>query len=100
MSMSFEEVAALEEGSIIYECQYGINVEVEILTKPLVEETGFVKKVRFEGLCSHNSDHGPTQFLLTKGHETYGPKLYAEPVYGSSEDGKLVFKILGQGRKT
>jgi hypothetical protein len=99
MSLSFDEVAALEVGSVVYECQYGLNVEVKVMTKPVIDETGEAKQVRFEGACSHNSDHGPTKFLLTKGFESYGPSLYAEPVYGTSEDGKLVFKILGQGEK-
>lgn len=93
--MNTDEIKALKKGDIIYECEYGLNVKVEITDEPQLDD----EKIEFIGRNVHTGDL--IEYLLTFQYAHYGPKLYKEPQYFShakvdgTEQSKVVFKIVG-----
>ncbi len=77
--MSIELVKTLEVDDVIYECEYGTNIEVRIVTKPERSDTGqwtWVGETKIG-----DSEVSTIDYLITEGYAHYGPKLYTEPQY-------------------
>lgn len=72
---------SLNEGDIFHECGYGLNFEYVAANIVKTDET-----VRWQGL---GRDNKITDFLVTKGFEHYGPKIYSSPQYVRINNGNV-----------
>lgn len=70
------DLEKLEVGDVIYECEYGQCLQVEIETKPALEHGQWTWKGKVLNARPRTID-----YLVTAGMEHYGPKLYYEPPY-------------------
>lgn len=66
-----EVVKEFKPGRVYYEDVYGDRVEFLVISKPVAENG----QVTWEAI---NNEGFKTYFLITKGLEHYGPKLYWE----------------------
>ena len=87
MSFSFEQIAALKKGAVIWEgSQYG-SLQVELLTDPSVTEvTGDSshegeKKVEFLAKVVNYEGGREINYLVNNRYMHYGPKLYTQNPY-------------------
>lgn len=64
----------LNIGDTFYECYSGINIKMVVETQPLFEDGKWKWTAK---------DHqGNIQdYLIAKGYEHYGPKIYSQPAY-------------------
>lgn len=72
MSLSFKELSKnLDVGVVFYEVVNGVDFEMSCTEKPTVSDN----KIEW---VAENYDGVKQQYLVTKGFEFYGPKLYWE----------------------
>lgn len=64
----------LKVGDVFYECEYGTNLRM-VVTKPIIFENDQWKWKAID------EDGKEVDYLITKGYEHYGPKLYSYPAY-------------------
>lgn len=74
MAKSFNEVAAFEVGEQYMECSGYGDISFEVITKPKVMKSGKYTQVSFEAISLDSGE--PIGYLLTKGLEHYGPRIY------------------------
>ena len=99
MSIRDDEIPSLKIGDIIYECQYGMNLEAEVLSAP-VERDGNEGR-RYWSWTAKNTQTGEIiSFGLTEGLSHYGPRLYREPQYARFHNGELDFPLVGAPNPT
>lgn len=85
MSFSFEQVKALKQGQVIWEChQYG-SLQVELLEDPRTQMSeGGYEQVMFKAKEVKNGRE--IDYLLTDKHMHCGPRLYNENQYITREE--------------
>ena len=95
--MSNLSPANFNVGDIIYECQYGLNIKVEVTSRPeYVLETSLGKERKYWTWAGKNAFSGETiMFALAEGLEHYGPRLYSKPQYAYYNEGEVVYKYVG-----
>lgn len=64
----------LDVGDTFYECYMGMNVEMIVETKPSFEDNQW-------RWTAKNQEGNIQDYLITKGYEHYGPKIYSQPQY-------------------
>jgi len=84
----------LNVGDVFYECQSGLNIKCEVITKP-VEGINLGKKY-WSWVSKNVFTEELIDYGLTEGFEYYGPRIYNEPQYISIVEGQLVFKFVGE----
>ena len=74
--MRISDPTIMQVGTVFYECEYGMNLKMKVTTKPVFENNQWKWKAE---------DHmgNEVDYLLTKGFEHYGPRIYSEPAYKS-----------------
>ena len=85
----------LNVGDVFYECQYGINIKVEVITRP--KYTLEDNRRHWVWIGKNVCDGSIINYALTEGLDHYGPRIYSEPQYCHFIDGEIVFKFLGEG---
>lgn len=77
--MSIQIAKNLKKGDILFECDYGSNIEFEVITDPIITEKvdGDIT-YSWEGL---SSDGRTIDYMISTHYSHYGPKLYLEPQY-------------------
>lgn len=80
-ALSFEELAELDVGDIIYECDYGQNAEVQLVTLPVIEieQNSGEKVLKF--MAKTTLDSGQIEYYINSKFMHYAPKLYKYPAY-------------------
>lgn len=79
MSFSFEEIKKLQIGDEYYECSgRGGNNSYTVEVAPIQKVENDLIQLEW---TAKNSSGDIKKFLITKGMEHYGPKLYEHPVY-------------------
>ena len=87
MSYKFEDICKFQEGETYYECQSWIgNLMFTLKNDPIIEGD----KVRFIGITEDGKE---IEYLMTKGFEHYGPRIYDSPQYITIEE---IRKIAGE----
>ena len=86
-------------GDIIYECQSGLNIKVEVTSRPeYVLETSFGTERKYWTWSGKNAYSGEAiAYALTEGLEHSGPRLYSEPQYVHVSNGEIVYRFIGDG---
>ena len=79
MPMSYDEIVNLKVGDDVWECQLDECRNYVVTVEPTVECDGEFTQVSFSAKPT-DSDLD-CMFLLTKGMEHYGPKLYRYMAY-------------------
>lgn len=75
--MSRIDPTTLKVGDVFYECAYGNCVKFTVTSDAIVENDQIKWKASSENITE-------TDFLITKGYEHYGPKIYSSPAYISA----------------
>lgn len=76
--MSIQIARTLKKGDIIYECDYGTNIKIEITTDITRTDNGGEVSYKWEAV----SDTGDTiDYMISERYPHYGPKLYLDPQY-------------------
>lgn len=72
--MRIRDPMIMQVGTVFYECEYGMNMKLKVTTKPIFENDQWTWTA---------VDHlgNEVHYLITKGYEHYGPKLYSAPAY-------------------
>ena len=93
-TISFDDIAALKVGDVIYECGGGCNIEAEIITTP-ERFTGFdgFSAVKWKAKNTQNGD--TISYLITAGLTHYGPRLYRSPQYVKMVGGNITYPLIG-----
>lgn len=94
MSMTFDEIASLKVGDVLFECQYGANISARVVIEP-VAGTGYEGRRTLAWKAENTEDGTPIDYGLTEGLEHYGPRIYSEPQYAVFRDGKATFPLVG-----
>lgn len=95
MSIRDSEVNDFEIGDIIYECQYGYNIETKVVSKP-VESVGVDEKPAWTWDAVNTQNGEKIEYMLTEGFSHYGPRLYRQPQYARfTGDGGFKFELEG-----
>ena len=84
-------------GDTIYECQSGLNIKVEVTSRPeYVLETSFGTERKYWTWSGKNVYSGEAiAYALTEGLEHYGPRLYSEPQYVTVTGGEVAYRFIG-----
>lgn len=69
-------VEDIEIGDIHYECEYGKNLQVMVLTEPVRNGKG-----QWSWKSEDCKTEKEIEYLVTEGASHYGPKLYYKPQY-------------------
>jgi hypothetical protein len=64
----------LKVGDVFYESAYGKNLQMKVTESPIFENNQWKWKAA-------DSKGTETDYLITKGLEHYGPKIYWQPAY-------------------
>lgn len=72
--MRISDPMELKIGDIFYECEYGINFPMTVTEEPVFDSEQWKWK-------AVNELGYEVNYLITKGFEHYGPKIYSMPVY-------------------
>jgi len=64
----------LNIGDVFYECAYGVNHKMIVTSSPTFNSNQLKWKAR-------DSAGNEVEYLITKGCEHYGPRIYTEPAY-------------------
>lgn len=83
--MSFYKT--LKQGQIFYECFGGKNYEFVVIDEPTFENN------QWKWVGENTKTKEKHAFLITKGLECYGPKIYSEPMYAQWIGDKMVTPI-------
>lgn len=82
MSISFDDLAKLKIGDIIYECEGGLNIKTRILSVPIEGNNGELENRRTLKWDAENTENNePIAYFVTEGYMHYGPRMYTEPQY-------------------
>ena len=96
MSIDDDEIGTLKVGDVIYECEYGTNIEVRITSEPVqVPGGGYEWRTQWQWTAENTQNGEPIAYLLTEGLSHYGPRLYREPQYSRIVDGEWTIRLLG-----
>lgn len=97
MSISFDDLAELKVGDIIFECEGGLNIKTKVLTVPIASKQKDGEERRTLKWDAENTeDKTPISYFVTEGYMHYGPRLYMEPQYCyRSKEGKFTFPLVG-----
>jgi len=79
-SFNYDRLKKLKICDIIYECSGGYNVKLEVVQIPYEQYNTHLKANQLKWVCI-NENNERQNFLVTKGLEHYGPKIYSFPVY-------------------
>lgn len=97
MTIRDDEVKDLKVGDIIYECEYGTNIEVRVLSTPGRSQA--TEHLDYRTQWSWKAENTQTgeviDYLLTEGLSHYGPRLYRQPQYARVVDGAWSYPRLG-----
>ncbi len=77
MALSIKELEKMQVGETYYECQYGMNKQIMILTEPKWDQ----HHVQLTW-TARNEENNVIEYLITEGFEHYGPRIYRTPIYG------------------
>ena len=86
----------LKMGDIFYECQYGVNLKMNVLTQPIATKINLLTKdtLQWTWEAVNMITNLKVDYTLTEGFGHYGPKLYKEPQYVEiKSDGTPEFKL-------
>lgn len=72
--MRISDPMVLKVGDVFYESDYGINYKMTVTKAPSFDNDQW----RWEAKNSAGSEVG---YLITKGFEHYGPRIYTFPAY-------------------
>lgn len=92
MSLSYDEIAKLKRGDVIYEVVSYIDIPVRLIDDPFFSVVNMPDGSKFEqivftGETIQGDEVVDIDFRITKGQEHYGPKLYCERgAYQARED--------------
>jgi len=92
-----DEIANLEIGDVIYECEGFTNIEVRITSKPVASISEPLEGRTQWRWTAENTQNGKSiDYLLTEGLSHYGPRLYRQPAYVTiGKDGEWKFELYG-----
>lgn len=100
MSISFDDLAKLKVGDIIFECEMGLNLKAKVLSVPVEgkhEDDKTRRTLKWDAINTENND--PIVYFVTEGFMHYGPRLYTEPQYVYIKKGthppEFVFPLVG-----
>ena len=97
-SIRDEELKDLKVGDVIYECEYGTNIEVRLTSAPTSAESSEAlgKRTQWRWTAENTQTGEVIDYLLTEGLSHYGPRLYRQPQYiHVARDGTWSFPRLG-----
>jgi len=94
MSIPEQEIVNLNIGDIIYECQYGENIEVRLTSNP-VESPGFDDHKQWSWTAENTQNGEVINYLVTENLSHYGPRLYRTPQYCRIVNGVAQYKLYG-----
>jgi hypothetical protein len=97
-SIRDSEVKDLKIGDVIYECEYGMNIEVRVVSVPVGSESSDAlgKRQQWAWIGENTQTGDRIEYLLTEGLSHYGPRLYRQPQYiRINRDGSVVVPLLG-----
>ena len=77
MRLSYNDMKSMKVGEIYYESSQYCNIKFIIIEKP-TEILGEMTQLIFKGSVKGRED---VNFLVTKGLEHYGLKIYKQPAY-------------------
>ena len=77
LRLNYEDMKNMEVGEVYYESSQYSNIKFTLIEKP-VEIIGEMTQLIFKGSVIGRED---INFLVTKGLEHYGPKIYKQPAY-------------------
>lgn len=66
----------LQMGDVFYECEKGTNMKMTVVTPVVFENNQWKWQAKSE-------QYEFIDYLVTKGYEYYGPKIYSRPMYSS-----------------
>lgn len=92
------EVKDLKIGDLIYECEYGMNIEVRVASVPVGAESSDAlgKRQQWAWIGENTQTGQRIEYLLTEGLSHYGPRLYRQPQYFRiNKDGSVTVPLLG-----
>ena len=95
--MKDSDIPTMKVGDIFYECEMGMNIECRVMTNPQ-EVANFDGKRVWEWQAENTKTKETIQYRLTEGLSHYGPKIYSKPQYVCIENGKAVFKFVGDSQ--
>lgn len=72
--MRISDPTELKVGDVFYECHHGMNFRLVVTEVPIFRDD----KWQWKAVDSKGME---TNFLITKGYEHYGPKIYRQPAY-------------------
>lgn len=78
MSLSYKELNEIKIGDIFYECSQYCNIKFTVKTLPVEIQNGDLTQLQWIGKVEGEGD---INYLITKGLEHYGPKIYKIPAY-------------------
>lgn len=79
--MRIDHPENMEIGDVFYESGYGMDVMFVVTKKPEIIHSNENVQLVWEGKKDGDLNNPPTKFLITKGFEHYGPKIYTQPMY-------------------
>lgn len=97
-SIRDEEIQNLQIGDVIYECEYGMNIEVRVTSVPTssVSTEALGKRTQWHWTAENTQTGQVIDYLLTEGLSHYGPRLYRRPEYMHVAKGGIIsFPRLG-----
>lgn len=77
MRLSYNDMKSMKVGEVYYESSQYNNTKFILIEKPK-EIVGEMTQLVFKGSVEGRED---VNFLVTKGLEHYGPKIYKQPAY-------------------
>lgn len=77
LRLGYEDMKNMKVGEVYYESNQYSNTKFTIIVKP-TEIIGEMTQLVFKGSVKERED---VNFLVTKGLEHYGPKIYKQPAY-------------------
>lgn len=93
--MSYLKPQDLKLGDKFYECEYGVNMEFEVVEAPVSEQTEILDTTHLQWRWKGKRKDGEiVEFLLTEGYGHYGPKIYSSPMYLKRVNNELVYEVI------
>jgi hypothetical protein len=74
--MRIDDPMELKLNDVFFECQYGINLQMKVIKDPTFDGDRWQWR-------AVDSDGNEVDYLITKGLEHYGPRIYWQPAYRS-----------------
>lgn len=78
MSLTYEELKNMKIGEVYYESSQYANIKFTVKSKPIEKQNKDLTQLTWIGSVKDQED---IDYLITKGLEHYGPKIYKFPAY-------------------